>query len=70
MAFRFYTLLANELKLKVKTFWGLIPRFVEVTGEKLGRVKSEYSYIKVWFADQNSKPLEIEDTINITLVIK
>ena len=30
---------------------------------------SEFSYIKVWFTDQNSKTLEIKDTINITLVI-
>ena len=30
---------------------------------------SELSYIEVWFTDQNSKPLEIEDKINITLVI-
>ena len=30
---------------------------------------SECSYIKVWFTNQNSKPLEIEDKINITLVI-
>ena len=30
---------------------------------------SECSYIEVWFADQNSKPLEIEDKTNITLVI-
>ena len=30
---------------------------------------SEFSYIKVWFTDHNSKPLEIEDKINITLVI-
>ena len=27
---------------------------------------SEFSYIKIWFTDQNSKPLEIEDKINIT----
>ena len=27
------------------------------------------SYIDIWFTDQNSKPLEIEDKINITLVI-
>ena len=27
---------------------------------------SEFSYIEVWFTDQNSKPLEIEDKINIT----
>ena len=30
---------------------------------------SEFSYIEVWFTDQNSKPLEIEDKINITLAI-
>ena len=30
---------------------------------------SEFSYIEVWFFDQNSKPLKIEDKINITLVI-
>ena len=32
-------------------------------------LNSEFSYIEVWFTDQISKPLEIEDTINITLVI-
>ena len=30
---------------------------------------SEFSYIEVWFTDQNSKTLEIEDKINIILVI-
>ena len=29
---------------------------------------SEFSYIEEWFTDQNSNALEIEDTINITLV--
>ena len=31
---------------------------------------SEYDEIKVCFTDQNSKPLEIEDRINLTMVIK
>ena len=31
---------------------------------------SEYDKIIVWFTDQNSQPLEIEDRINLTLVIK
>ena len=31
---------------------------------------SEYDEIKVWFTDQNNKPLEIEDGINLTKVIK
>ena len=30
---------------------------------------SEFSYIEVWFTDQNSKPLEIKDKISITLII-
>ena len=31
---------------------------------------SEFQAIEVWFTDQNSLPLEIEDRINLTLVIK
>ena len=31
---------------------------------------SEYDEIKVWFTDQNSQPLEVEDRINLTMVIK
>ena len=31
---------------------------------------SEYQDIRVWFTGQNSQPLEIEDRINLTLVIK
>ena len=30
----------------------------------------EYDEIVVWFTDQNSKPLEIENRINLTMVIK
>ena len=30
---------------------------------------SEFLYIKVWFTNHNSKPLETEDKISITLVI-
>ena len=31
---------------------------------------SEFQKIEVWFTDQNSQPLEIEDKINLTLMIK
>ena len=31
---------------------------------------SEYDEIVVWFTDQNSEPLEIEDRINLTMVVK
>ena len=30
----------------------------------------EYDEIKVWLTDQNSRPLEAEDRINLTIVIK
>ena len=36
----------------------------------LKTLNSEYDQIKVWFTDQNSTPLEMEDRINLTLVIK
>ena len=31
---------------------------------------SEFKEIKVWFRDQNSRPLEVEDKVNLTLIIK
>ena len=31
---------------------------------------SEFQEIKIWFTDPNSKPLEVEDKINLTLIIK
>ena len=31
---------------------------------------SEFETIYVWFRDQNSQPLEIEDRINLTFLIK
>ena len=31
---------------------------------------SEYDEIVVWFTDQNSKPLEREDRINLTMAVK
>ena len=36
----------------------------------LKKFNSEYDEIKVWFKDQNSQLLEIEDRINLTMVIK
>ena len=31
---------------------------------------SEFQSIEVWFTDKNGQPLKIEDSINLTLVIK
>ena len=35
----------------------------------LKTTKAEFSFIEVWFTGQNNRPLEIEDSVNITLII-
>ena len=35
----------------------------------INTVNTEFSCIEVWFTDQSSKALEIEDNINLTLII-
>ena len=35
----------------------------------LNITNTEFSSIEVWFTDQNSKPLEIKDNVNMTLII-
>ena len=32
-------------------------------------INTEFSSVEVWFTDQSSKPLEIEDNVNLTLII-
>ena len=47
----------NRITFKIKNGYSL-------------ELNSEYDEIIVWLTDQNSKPLEIEDRINLTIVIK
>ena len=35
----------------------------------LKTINAEFSFIQIWFTDQNNRPLEIEDNVNITLII-
>ena len=35
----------------------------------LNTTNTEFSSTEVWFSDQNSKSLEIEDNVNMTLII-
>ena len=35
----------------------------------LKTTSAEFSFIKIWFTDQNNRTLEIEDSVNITLII-
>ena len=36
----------------------------------LKTTNTEFQSIQVWFTDQNNRPLEIEDSVNITLIIR
>ena len=54
---------------KNKTFGGLLE--ISPTNHIfLKTFNSEYDEIIVWFTDQNSQTLEIEDRINLTMVVK
>ena len=35
----------------------------------LNTTNTEFSFVEVWLTDQNSKQLEIEDNVNMTLII-
>ena len=51
-----------------KTFGSLLE--ISPTKVFLKTFNSEFQEVKIWFTDQTSKPLELEDKINITLIIK
>ena len=36
----------------------------------MNTVNAEFSYVEVWFTNQASKALEIEDNVNLTLIIR
>ena len=59
----FYTFVPNKL-------FGSLLEISPTNHMFLNTFNSEYDEIIVWFIDQNSKPLEIEDRINLTMVIK
>ena len=35
----------------------------------MNTVNTKFSSLEVWFTDQSSKALEIEDNVNLTLII-
>ena len=35
----------------------------------LKTVNTEFSFIEIWFTDQDNRPLEIEDIVNISLIV-
>ena len=67
----------NDYQQDARVLYTFVPNnpfvsLLEISPENhifLKTFNSEYDEIKVWFTDQNSQPLEVEDRINLTMVI-
>ena len=35
----------------------------------MNTIKTEFTFVEVWFTDQPSEALKIEDNVNLTLII-
>ena len=71
------TILNNDCQQDSRVLYTFVPdksfgQLLDISPKNFISLKTfdlEFSYIEVWFNDQNSKPLEIEGKIDITLVI-
>ena len=71
-------LVNNDYQQDSRTLYAFEPnktfgRLLEISPTNhvfLKTFNSEFQEIKIWFTDQASAPLELEDKINVTLIIK
>ena len=71
-------LVNNDYQQDSRIFYTFVPNktigsLLEISPTNQGFLKtfnSKFQEVKVWFTYQTSKPLELEDKINITLIIK
>ena len=67
----------NNYQQASKVLFTFVPnkefgQLITITPHSLTLLKTsnaEFSFIEIWFTDQNNRPLEIEDNVNITLII-
>ena len=67
----------NDYQQNLRVLYRFIPnkafdQLLDVSPKNFTFLKTFYSkfvYFEVWFTDENYKPSEIEDTINITLFV-
>ena len=70
-------LFKNDYQHSSKVLFSFVPnkqfgQLIHISPNSLAMmnaVNTEFSHIKVWFTDQFSKPLEVEDNVNLTLII-
>ena len=52
-----------------KKQFGQLINIAPHSSRMLSTTNTDFSSVEVWFTDQNSEPLEIEDSDNLTLII-
>ena len=69
-------LVNNNYQQAIKVLFTFVPnkqfgQLISISPYSLTMLKTtnvEFSFIEIWFTDQNNRPLEIEDNVNITLI--
>ena len=70
-------LFKNDYQHTSKVLFSFVPnkqfgQLINISPHSLTMMKTintEFSFVEVWFTDQTSKALEIEDNVNLTLII-
>ena len=70
-------LVKNDYQHSSKVLFSFVPnkqfgQLINISPHSLtmmNTVNTEFSSVEVWFTDQSSKALEIEDNVNLTLII-
>ena len=70
-------LVRNDYQHSSKVLFSFVPnkqfgQLINISPHSLtmmNTVNTEFSFVEVWFTDQTSKALEIEDNVNLTLII-
>ena len=70
-------LVSNSYQQASKVLFTFVPnkqfgQLITITSHSpimLKTTNTEFSFIEIWFTDQNNRALEIEDNVNITLII-
>ena len=70
-------LVKNDYQHTSKVLFSFVPnkqfgRLINISPHSLtmmNAVNNEFTFVEVWFTDQVSKVLEIEDNVNLTLII-
>ena len=72
-----YNLVKNDYQHASKILFTFVPnkqfgQLLNISSHvftMMNTVNTEFSSVEVWFTDQSSKALEIEDNVNLTLII-